>query len=290
MNQNISVLFGVFDGIHADTVEMLLRLNLKSLIAVVLNEEEARQSLNIQPILPTQERREMLQALQCVSCVLDTTQFQTLTHFDLIQTPETPAILKYLKIDHFIKNRSQQFPISEVINNHLLLQNISKKTPLNMLKTQQPPQNILNIKQALDLCKQKKLVTTNGSFDWLHLGHIRYLKQAKEKGDILLVLVNSDQSISKRKGNSRPIFPLEARLKTLSALKCVNYVLPFFEDTPLKNLSILKPQVHIKGGSYEKEKILEEQKLLESWGGLFETLPMIGNFSSSKFLEKLYNH
>ncbi len=295
MNQTFSVFFGVFDGIHANTVEMFLRLKTQltpqqPVMAVVLSEEEAKQALGIEPILPLQERCELLQSLQCVGAVSEARHLEPSKHWEVIQTPETPAILKLLKLEHLLQNPLHPFPISEAMSHHLLLKKVSNQSPLQMLKTQAPLENILNEQEALRLCQQfdsKTLVTTNGSFDWLHLGHVRYLQQAKEQGDVLMVLVNSDESVRERKGTTRPIFSLQSRLKTLACLKAVDYVLPFFGDTPLNMLSLLKPHLHIKGGSYEKERVLEEQQLLESWGGEFQTLPMVGNFSSSKFLQTL---
>ncbi len=139
---------------------------------------------------------------------------------------------------------------------------------------------------------QEFLITTNGSFDILHLGHLRYLQQAKAWGGVLLVLVNDDQSIMAQKGPQRPIFKQQERMQALAALRCVDYVVPFSGETPLSSLTQIKPQLHIKGGSFEKKRIAEEKKLVESYGGHFQSFDLIGNYSSTKLLKRfirLYN-
>ena len=297
MNQSLNplpnTLFGIFDGIHINTIEFLTRLHLQPCNLVVLNQEESQQALNLSPILPFAERCEMLEALSCVAHVYSISQFQKLPdlhHIIPLQTPELPVILKSLQIEPRLQQSPYSITLSEIQINHQLLAHLSKGMPFETLSIQQKPKNLLTqdeLTAFLAKTQSQRLVTTNGSFDWLHLGHIRYLQQAKQKGDCLIVLVNSDESIRERKGESRPIFDLDSRLKTLASLECVDFVLPFFEDTPLKMLSQLKPALHIKGGSFEETRILEEKQLLESWGGKFESLPMIGDFSSSKFLSTL---
>ena len=121
------------------------------------------------------------------------------------------------------------------------------------------------------LKKQGKIiVTTNGSFDILHSAHINLLEKAKQQGNILIVLVNSDDSIKKFKGASRPIIPQDERAYMLSALQSVDYVVIFNEDKPLKLLSLIKPEIHVKGGSFIQERIQEEQDLLSQWNGKFK--------------------
>lgn len=99
-----------------------------------------------------------------------------------------------------------------------------------------------------DLRKEGKIiVTTNGSFDILHYAHVDLLEKAKNEGDVLIVLLNSDDSIKKFKGASRPIIPEQERARMLAALQCVNYVVIFNEDKPLKILESIKPNKHVKG-------------------------------------------
>lgn len=133
----------------------------------------------------------------------------------------------------------------------------------------------------------KTLVTTNGTFDILHVAHLRVLQEAKKKGDILLVLVNDDHSVKLNKGPSRPILPLEERLEMLSALACVDYVMSFSEKDVKTILAQIRPDIHIKGGSFVPERIREEKSLVESWGGKHICLEMIGNYSTTNIIEKI---
>ena len=112
----------------------------------------------------------------------------------------------------------------------------------------------------------KKVVFTNGCFDLLHIGHIKYLQKAKELGDVLIVGVNSDDSVKEMKGKERPFFPEEERVQILAALECVDYITVFPECLPNKLIEILKPDVHVKGGDYQPEE-LPEAKIVESYGG-----------------------
>lgn len=139
-----------------------------------------------------------------------------------------------------------------------------------------------------ELKKQGKIiVTTNGSFDILHYAHINLLEKAKKEGDILIVLLNSDKSIKRFKGESRPIIPQDERAKMLTALECVDYVVIFNEDKPLKTLEEIKPKVHVKGGSFVEERIKEEKELLESWEGKFKNFELEEGFSTTNIINKI---
>ena len=121
------------------------------------------------------------------------------------------------------------------------------------------------------LLKEKKtdgkvVVTTNGCFDVLHLGHLRYLQAARQQGDILVVAINSDSSVRELKGENRPLVPEEERAEMLAGLECVDYVVVFPELTPVELLSELKPNVHVKGGDYKLEQLIERD-VVENNGG-----------------------
>jgi len=132
----------------------------------------------------------------------------------------------------------------------------------------------------------KKLVTTNGVFDILHVGHVRYLSQAKSLGDILIVGINSDTSVRKIKGPERPINPEQDRAEILSSLEPVDYILIFSEQTPVKWLSEIKPDIHVKGGDYTQDKIIEKD-VVESSGGKIIILPLVKGKSTTGILQKL---
>lgn len=143
------------------------------------------------------------------------------------------------------------------------------------------------LKQLKQELKNKTIVTTNGTFDILHLAHIHILKKAKEQGDILIVLMNSDASVKRNKGESRPIIPQKERAEMLESLSCVDYITIFEEDKPLNTLSLIQPNIHIKGGSFIEERIKEEKDLLKSWGGEFKTLELEEGLSTTKIIEKI---
>ncbi len=131
-----------------------------------------------------------------------------------------------------------------------------------------------------------RIIFTNGCFDILHAGHITYLKEAKKLGDILVVGVNSDESVKRLKGEGRPVNPLGDRLMLLSALKYVDYVVPFQEDTPLELIKAIKPDVLVKGGDYRIETIAGAEEVL-SKGGAVRVLPFVEGRSTTGILEKM---
>ena len=147
--------------------------------------------------------------------------------------------------------------------------------------------NLEELKEIVRKCRQenKKIATTNGSFDLLHIGHIYMLESAKRLTDVLIVLLNSDASVKKLKGEKRPVVPERERAEILSALGCVDFVLIFDEEIPLKAIAGLKPDMHIKGGTFVLERIKEEKALLESWGGRHITLPIVKGYSTTNIIE-----
>ena len=110
------------------------------------------------------------------------------------------------------------------------------------------------------------VVTTNGCFDVLHLGHLRYLQAARQLGDLLVVAVNSDSSVRQLKGENRPLVPEAERAEMLAGLACVDYVVIFPELTPIDLLSDLKPSIHVKGGDYKLDQLVERD-VVEANGG-----------------------
>jgi len=103
----------------------------------------------------------------------------------------------------------------------------------------------------------------------------------------LIVLLNSDSSIKRNKGEKRPIIPQEERAKMLESLKCVDYVFIFDEDKPLNYLTKIKPDVHVKGGSYLPDRIKEEKELIESWGGKLKMFELEDGFSTTNLIQKI---
>jgi len=137
----------------------------------------------------------------------------------------------------------------------------------------------------------KKIVTTNGVFDIIHLGHVRYLEQAKKLGDVLIVGVNTDKSVKQIKGDERPINDEKSRLHVLAALESVDYVFLFNEKTPVKWLEKIKPDVHVKAGDYKINQIIEKNVIEKNNGNVviikiekgYSTTSIINNILSTKF-------
>jgi len=127
---------------------------------------------------------------------------------------------------------------------------------------------------------------TSGAFDILHLGHVRYLSKAKDACDILVVGVNSDNSVKASKGPFRPIFPVEERAELVSHLDCVDYVFIFDEVKNHKNIEALKPDLYIKGGDYET-KALTSAELVRKYGGKVKLIPFVQGKSTTDIIEKI---
>jgi D-beta-D-heptose 7-phosphate kinase/D-beta-D-heptose 1-phosphate adenosyltransferase len=134
--------------------------------------------------------------------------------------------------------------------------------------------------------KGKRIVFTNGCFDLLHLGHIRYLEKAKTLGDILVVGVNSDHSVQNLKGPKRPILPEEERAEILSGFGCVDYITIFDEEDPLELISTLQPDILVKGGAWTKETTVGRE-VVERSGGEVVILPFVERASTSNIIDTI---
>lgn len=150
---------------------------------------------------------------------------------------------------------------------------------------------ILNRKLARIIVEEAKkqgktVVFTNGCFDILHVGHLRYLEEAKRQGDILIVGVNSDASVKRLKGEERPINSEKDRAEMLCGLVAVDYTVLFEEDTPIELLEELKPSIHVKGGDYTKEE-LPETKIVEKHGGKVQILRFVEGKSTTNIVKKI---
>jgi D-beta-D-heptose 7-phosphate kinase/D-beta-D-heptose 1-phosphate adenosyltransferase len=132
----------------------------------------------------------------------------------------------------------------------------------------------------------QQIVFTNGCFDILHPGHVTYLMQAKALGDLLIVGVNSDDSVRRLKGEDRPVNPLEDRMTVLSALSCIDYVVPFTELNPNNLIRIICPDIYVKGGDYTRDT-LPEVDLVEELGGTVRILPYVDNRSTTQLIAQI---
>lgn len=135
---------------------------------------------------------------------------------------------------------------------------------------------------------KKAIVFTNGCFDLIHHAHIDVLKQAKRRGDILVVAINSDESVKRIKGEQRPIMHEAERVFVLSALSCVDYIVIFEEDTPLKLIRYLLPDILVKGSDYELNEIVGKD-IVESYGGEVEIISTGKQFSTTDLIQRTMN-
>lgn len=130
----------------------------------------------------------------------------------------------------------------------------------------------------------QKVVFTNGVFDLLHLGHVTYLQQSRQQGDLLVVGLNSDASVRRIKGPLKPLLPVQERAEMLLALSCVDYATFFEEDNPYHIIQILRPDVLIKGGDWALDKIIGGD-LVQSWGGKVMNIPVVEGRSTTNLIE-----
>jgi len=142
-------------------------------------------------------------------------------------------------------------------------------------------ERLLNIYRFQD----KKIVFTNGCFDILHRGHIEYLAQASDKGDVLIIGLNTDASVSRLKGKNRPVQDEEARAVVLAGLGFVSHIVLFDEDTPYNLIEEIKPDVLVKGSDYTEDEIVGAD-IVKKNGGEVVTIDFIDGYSTSKILEK----
>lgn len=131
----------------------------------------------------------------------------------------------------------------------------------------------------------KKIVFTNGCFDLLHIGHVRYLEQAKAQGDILIVGINTDASVKKIKGPTRPIQNENDRAEILASLKAVDHTVLFNEDTPIDLIKHIKPDVLVKGGDWKVEQIVGWD-FVQSYGGIVRSLQFVEGKSTTNIIAK----
>ena len=135
-------------------------------------------------------------------------------------------------------------------------------------------------------CENKKIVFTNGCFDILHAGHVRYLKESKKFGDVLIVGLNSDASVRALKGESRPINSEMDRAEVLAGLEAVNYIVIFNENSPVKLLSVIKPDIYTKGADYTVETLPEAKTVLNN-GGEIKFIKLVEGKSTTKIIDKI---
>lgn len=142
------------------------------------------------------------------------------------------------------------------------------------------------LKKELNSLNDKKIIFTNGCFDIIHSGHISYLKKAKSLGDVLVLGLNSSESVKRLKGETRPVNSEEDRAIVLNELKSVDYVVVFNQDTPYDLIKHIKPFIIAKGGDYKVDDVVGKD-IVESYGGRVEIIPFVDGKSTTKIIEKM---
>ena len=150
---------------------------------------------------------------------------------------------------------------------------------------------LIDRKNAVNFCEDlrrqnKKIVFTNGCFDIIHAGHVRYLTTAKNFGDVLIVGLNTDESVKRLKGANRPINNQDDRAEVLLGLKAVDHVIFFGEQTAENLIAEVKPDVYVKGGDYTL-KTLPEAKIIQSYGGRVELVNLVAGRSTTNIIGKI---
>lgn len=309
-DQSVGVIVGVYDFFnarHAFSLEMAKK-HCELLVVGLLPDFKIQADQSSYPLLQSlEERAEMLLGTQYVDYVIDLScglvplieVLKPHKFFEMQTTAANPRIFDSLPFHVSVE------PLAAALDERVateyaiakVLEKLKFPLPSSMIAHAgnslylSSPRAIVPLQQRVAFLAQQHsqnnvLLTTNGSFDLLHPGHLRYLKQAKLLGGTFLVLVNDDASIQKVKGHARPIFNQAERMQTLAMLECVDFVLPFEGDDPLECLAQIKPTLHVKGGSFQEERIAQEKQLVESQGGKFQTFDLIADFSSTNLLER----
>jgi D-beta-D-heptose 7-phosphate kinase / D-beta-D-heptose 1-phosphate adenosyltransferase len=152
-------------------------------------------------------------------------------------------------------------------------------------------EKIKNLRQLQKIIRslksqRKKVVFTNGCFDLLHYGHVKYLQDARNKGDILVVAVNSDASVKKLKGKNRPIVPVKDRVRVIAGLASVDFAVIFDQDTPLTVIQALKPDILVKGADWNPDAIVGKE-FVESYAGKVTTIQFVKGLSTTNLIKKI---
>lgn len=144
------------------------------------------------------------------------------------------------------------------------------------------------LKKETDRLKDegKRIVFTNGCFDILHVGHVRYLNEARKLGDALILALNSDASVRAIKGEQRPIVPENERAEVIAGLACVDYVTLFSEETPLLLIEYLRPDILVKGGDWSEQNVVGRESV-RRWGGRVAIIPQVRGASTTNIVEKV---
>lgn len=269
----VAVVSGTFDFFHPGNLHVIRKASQLSLPLVVLVEPDdvaLRQGRQGYPQNNLETRMEMVSHLRGVAAV---------TSLGPEEVDDGLAALA-----PFV--RVAALPLAGCFSGDVLRAMEEHRTPFVLPREWEEEGSASGKTMAAPLPNKGLRVTVNGCFDILHVGHLRFLAEARMMGDWLTVLINSDASVARYKGPTRPVFPERFRTAALRALGSVDEVLIFDGDNPLAEIEQLRPAIHVKGGSYEPDRVRQERELVESWGGRLVCTPMVNGFSSTNFIRK----
>jgi rfaE bifunctional protein nucleotidyltransferase chain/domain len=158
---------------------------------------------------------------------------------------------------------------------------------IDAIRSKIVPREILGSILEKDREEGQKIIFTNGCFDILHRGHIEYLASASDLGDTFVIGLNSDESVRRLKGESRPAVDEESRALTLASFEFVDYVVVFTEDTPSDLIRVVRPDFWVKGSDYENFEALPEYRALMETGGKVKLIPLVEGFSTTDIYKKI---
>jgi D-glycero-beta-D-manno-heptose 1-phosphate adenylyltransferase len=241
-----------------------------------------------------QETAEMLSHLQPVSAVVplaeNTALLKQLQPYTLVECKDKHTSFKQAAEEYALKiNRLK--PVQGCFTKDIIKSVKQNKVPITVpdIVTTTNPETSELISYVKQLKKQgKTIVTVNGCFDILHLGHLRLFANARNMGDVLIVLINDDESVKNYKGPGHPVFPAGFRLFALNMIESVSFAAAFSGDNPLKILDKIRPDIHVKGGTFQENRVEQEKRLLNQWGGKIEFVFMQHNYSTSNIINRFY--
>ena len=190
------------------------------------------------------------------------------------------AISEVLKIS----NIAASIQVSRVGTSVISIKDVNEATDNSNCK-----KKIFSVDELVDILnerKNRKVVFTNGCYDIIHLGHIQSLERAAELGDILIVAINDDESVSRLKGKLRPINSLQDRMEVVASIEYVDYVTSFGDDTPYEVISKIKPDILVKGADYKEEDVVGRD-VVEAYGGKVVLVPYMDGRSTTRIINKI---
>lgn len=291
LDENVAVVTGTFDLLQPGNLLAIEEAKRRAAYICVALEPDAAAGQGPRNPLPV--RQELLAALKDAAIVTAPTprEIQDLRPYLLVDCLSQPADTPLHQAARDSATEVVKLPPLPGCFTRDIVQALRNNTTpiaVNPKKIPAPPTRA-DLERRCARQPGQTLVTVNGCFDLLHVGHVRLLTAARQKGRSLIALVNDDASVRTYKGSTRPVFPIHFRLAALQALTSVSLAYPFSGDNPLDLLAAIRPDIHVKGGSFEEDRVRQERELLARWGGRLEFIPLVEGFSTTNLMDALRN-